>query len=184
MDNPQEQMVDVEYVGSKAKSTDNVAGTGTVWNGPGDVQKVPASAWPKLAKHAHWRLAGAAAAPTEPKKGIFGTNHPTENHIGGKSVQLGDLVRAAFAASQLNEDQWNALDDKDRHERVDAEIGKLKQAAERRAAAGDSEAAKLDAMEPEALHQLANQRGMRVHPQLGKPKLIKAILEHMGAQPA
>lgn len=177
-------MVDVEYVGSKAKSTDNVAGTGTVWNGPGDVQKVPASAWPKLAKHAHWRIAGAATSPAGPRKGIFGTNHPTEIHIGGKAVQLSALVHGAFAASQLTEDQWNALEDKDRHERVDAEIGKLKQAAERRAAAGDSEAAKLEVMEPEALHQLANQRGMRVHPQLGKHKLIKAILEHMGAQPA
>lgn len=41
----------VRYVGRKPIKADNVAGTGVVWNGPGDEQAVPADAWPKLAKH-------------------------------------------------------------------------------------------------------------------------------------
>lgn len=54
-----EQLVAVRYVGPKARKSDNVAGTGTVWIGHGDVQDVPASAWPKLAAYPDvWRLAG------------------------------------------------------------------------------------------------------------------------------
>lgn len=41
----------VRYVGRKPIKADNVAGTGVVWNGPGDEQAVPVDAWPKLAKH-------------------------------------------------------------------------------------------------------------------------------------
>jgi hypothetical protein len=31
----------IEYVGAKPSKPDNVAGTGIVWHGPGDVQEVP-----------------------------------------------------------------------------------------------------------------------------------------------
>lgn len=43
--------VKVKYVGVKPQKTDNVAGTGQVWNGPDDVQEVPIAAWAKLSKH-------------------------------------------------------------------------------------------------------------------------------------
>lgn len=38
----------VMYVGRKAMKTDNVADTGVVWVGHGDIQDVPDDAWPKL----------------------------------------------------------------------------------------------------------------------------------------
>lgn len=41
----------VRYVGYKARKADNVAGTNVVWLGHGDIQLVPAAAWPKLAKY-------------------------------------------------------------------------------------------------------------------------------------
>ncbi len=42
----------VMYVGSKPREIDNKKGkTGIVWNGHGDIQDVPTSAWPALAKH-------------------------------------------------------------------------------------------------------------------------------------
>lgn len=47
----------VRYLGNKARKEDNVAGSGVVWIGNGDVQEVPAEAWPKLAKHPDvWEL--------------------------------------------------------------------------------------------------------------------------------
>lgn len=49
--------VDVEYIGEKPTKQDNVAGTGVVWFGKGDVRPVPAQAWPRLAVHTGvWRL--------------------------------------------------------------------------------------------------------------------------------
>lgn len=41
----------IQYVGDKTRKEDNVAATGTVWNGPGDVQLVPEAAAPKLLAH-------------------------------------------------------------------------------------------------------------------------------------
>lgn len=41
----------VKYIGRKARKEDNVAGTGAVWVGAGDVQEVPDSSWALLSKH-------------------------------------------------------------------------------------------------------------------------------------
>lgn len=41
----------VRYVGHKDRKADNVAGTGVVWHGHGDVQTVPDAAWGKLGVH-------------------------------------------------------------------------------------------------------------------------------------
>lgn len=47
----------VEYVGKKPEETDHLYGTNIVWQGYGDVQEVPASAWGRMRKHADvWRL--------------------------------------------------------------------------------------------------------------------------------
>ena len=43
--------IQVRYIGVKPRQTDCLAGTGTVWNGPGDVQTVPLKAWEKFSKH-------------------------------------------------------------------------------------------------------------------------------------
>lgn len=51
--------IEVEYIGTKARKDDNVAGTGVTWFGHGDVQSVPATAWGILSKHPQvWRRAG------------------------------------------------------------------------------------------------------------------------------
>lgn len=49
--------LNVRYVGRKPSRTDTVAGTGITWVGEGDVQAVPAEAWPALSKHPDiWQL--------------------------------------------------------------------------------------------------------------------------------
>lgn len=56
--------VPIEYIGSKPKRPDTIAGTTTVWHGHGDVQPVPVAAAVLLLKHPDvWRL----AAPKAPK---------------------------------------------------------------------------------------------------------------------
>lgn len=42
------KMVGVRYIGGVARKTDRVGGTKTIWNGPGDVQRVPESVAAKL----------------------------------------------------------------------------------------------------------------------------------------
>ena len=52
-------MAKIQYVGNKVIKADNVAGTGVVWDGNGDVQDVPDSAVAKLIAHSGiWKLAG------------------------------------------------------------------------------------------------------------------------------
>lgn len=47
----------VQYLGPKARKTDNVANTDTVWLGTGDVQTVTQDVWSKLSAHpAVWRV--------------------------------------------------------------------------------------------------------------------------------
>lgn len=71
------QTVLVEYIGSKPEKVDNVANTGLIWLGAGDVRAVPIEAWAKMSSHdGVWRLAeqqkaaatleraASAAAPT------------------------------------------------------------------------------------------------------------------------
>lgn len=54
--------IKVEYVGVKPEKIDNVAGTGKVWHGQGDVQEVSPEAWAKLKRHPDiWRIHGAGA---------------------------------------------------------------------------------------------------------------------------
>ena len=56
----------VMYVGSKPTKTDNVAGTGIVWNGHGDVQEVPGKAVSALLAHGGvWQLVESVEQPVE-----------------------------------------------------------------------------------------------------------------------
>ena len=52
----------IEYVGKKPRKPDNVAGTGIVWHGPGDVQEVPdPAACARLLRHTDvWRAQASA----------------------------------------------------------------------------------------------------------------------------
>lgn len=60
-------MASIKYIGTKPVKHDNVAGTSTIWTGPGDVKEVSDAAVPLLLKHPTvWELAvapgGAAVA--------------------------------------------------------------------------------------------------------------------------
>lgn len=83
-------MTAIKYIGKKPVKTDNVAGTGTVWNGPGDVQNVdkPEAVAKLLAHTGIWVREEAEAKPvalsevtnTAPKPPE--TKAPTENTAG------------------------------------------------------------------------------------------------------
>lgn len=55
-------LVQVEYIGTKERKEDNLTGSGVVWQGHGDVQHVTAAQWGALSKHGEvWRLAKSEA---------------------------------------------------------------------------------------------------------------------------
>lgn len=56
--------------------------------------------------------------------------HQPYYEIGGAKVALVDVVRQAFAASNLDEDGWNELDEDDRGARIDIMLDTLADAAE------------------------------------------------------
>jgi len=61
-------MKNIRYIGKKDERTDNVAGTGLVWNGQGDVQTVSDAAAAKLLAHPDiWEDAGDAPVDEKPK---------------------------------------------------------------------------------------------------------------------
>lgn len=105
--------VRVEYIGKKDTRVDTVAGTGVVWYGTGDVQTVPAEAWPRMSRHADvWRLAEEQDSDESQAAGLMGTDKmPSLVDIAeGHQAQLGDIVRGAFAESGATVDEWNGLD--------------------------------------------------------------------------
>lgn len=146
--------VNVRYVGLKSRKQDTAAGTGIVWNGPGDVQAVPLKVWPALAKHADvWRLAneqdadsalrsamadaGLAAVQVQPLQPatvaalepmLEGTGHPDTITVAeGVSLPREQVVRDAYLALVFGAKEWNELTDDQRAELVDAHIERLRE---------------------------------------------------------
>lgn len=67
----------VQYIGHKALKKDNVAGTGVIWMGHGDIQEVQDAAWPKLAVHADvWAIPGTVTLKP-PAMGVAEEDGPT-----------------------------------------------------------------------------------------------------------
>lgn len=67
-----DNMIDVEYIGTKDRKEDNVSGSGLVWNGSGDIQAVTREQWAKLQRHPEiWRAIAPAvtkvSAPAAPQ---------------------------------------------------------------------------------------------------------------------
>jgi hypothetical protein len=92
----------VEYVGTKPKRTDSIAGTGVVWSGAGDVQAVPADAWAKLSRHPDvWRLVdGPVAKPVPPEIAAAHGELDSEPVVDGEDLEALDrdqLVAIATA---------------------------------------------------------------------------------------
>ena len=74
-------MKNVRYIGKKDHKEDNVAGTGIVWNGQGDVQAVSDSAFAKLILHPDvWENAGA-------DDGISSETKPAESETGSATSE-------------------------------------------------------------------------------------------------
>ena len=57
--------------------------------------------------------------------------HAAGYDIGGKTVPLFDIITAAFLASGLTSDEWNELDDEDRHAKIDIALDDMAEAAEK-----------------------------------------------------
>ncbi len=80
----------VQYIGNKPLKTDNVAGTGLVWNGHGDVQDVPEAAAAKLLRHPDvWAL---PAVETEPEKEQQGLDSKPDFKLAGPDDTVIDLA--------------------------------------------------------------------------------------------
>lgn len=144
--------VRVMYVGKKPRQTDTVGGTKTVWNGPGDVQEVPLSAWAKMTKHPDvWSLddgsrkavdvvlaaAGLDASAAEQVKGtlaglagiepVLDSALPEILQISdGVTMPRDEVVRGAFQALVFGAKEWNELSAEDRAELVDAHIDRMR----------------------------------------------------------
>lgn len=91
----------IQYIGNKLLKTDNVAGTGLIWNGSGDVQEVrDADAAKKLLAHTGvWASADAGASLSQAKAPPAAPNVPE----GGNADPLAGLDDAgvrAFAKSK------------------------------------------------------------------------------------
>ena len=68
-------MIQVEYIGLKPLKTDNVAGSATVWHGPGDIQPVKPEVWAKLKPFdTVWREAAEPA--TDQSAALHSENPP------------------------------------------------------------------------------------------------------------
>lgn len=79
-------MIELRYVGRKAWAIDPVGGSGTVWNGNGDVQGVPVSAARKILRHPdEWELANPEDAS---RLEVNTAHHATDED--GKTVEVDD----------------------------------------------------------------------------------------------
>lgn len=96
----------IQYIGLKDQKTDNVAGSGVVWNGPNDIQEVPdAFASKLLAHHGVWVKAGEAAPiatktlasalkPAASTASTTDSTKSTTNPAPGASLQPGATIGA------------------------------------------------------------------------------------------
>jgi hypothetical protein len=74
--------------------------------------------------------------------GLKGSDmHSSQYEIGGQIYSLGDVVRKAFVASGLSEDDWNELDEDDRAARIDITLDDIADAAESAPTANDADEA-------------------------------------------
>ena len=59
-------------------------------------------------------------------RSLYGSSvHESTYEIGGHTYQLGDVVEKAFAASGLTAEEWNALEEGDRHAKIDIALDDL-----------------------------------------------------------
>lgn len=77
------------------------------------------------------KLPEPVAVAVEPEVGLYGSDvHPATFEIGGKTYQLGDVVRLAFENSGRTVEEWNDMEPEDRAAAIDVELDKLEEAAD------------------------------------------------------
>jgi hypothetical protein len=73
----------------------------------------------------HAAAPAPATAPPAAKRLAGSSQHQPQYEIGATVVSLGDVVRKAFAASNLTEDEWNELDEDERAAKIDIALDAL-----------------------------------------------------------
>lgn len=79
----------------------------------------------------------ATPAPAQSERlRLFGSSaHPPSFDVNGKTYSQMDIIKIAFEASMLTEDEWNELPEEDRGARIDMALDDLADAAEQEPAA-------------------------------------------------
>ncbi len=100
----------IRYIGKKASKTDNLYGTGIIWNGTGDVQEVPGNAGHKLILHTDCWEAVGPVPPIENEPQVPATRPEEEMTEMPPLVDLsnmtkGDLEEYALAHFNVNLDK-------------------------------------------------------------------------------
>ncbi len=96
-------------------------------------------------------VAKAVQAPKSFETLLGSSVHESSYEIGGKTYTLGDIVALAHKTSELTVEEWNELDEGDRHAKIDIALDDLADAAEKEEAEkpadapADDERAKLAA---------------------------------------
>lgn len=92
-----------------------------------------------------------AAAPKSIETLLGSSVHESSYEIGGKTYALGDIVALAHKTSELTVEEWNELDEDDRHAKIDITLDDLAEAADKAEAdaktdapAGDERAALVE----------------------------------------
>lgn len=94
------------------------------------------------------------SAPSYPE-GLLGSSvHEASYAIGGKTYLLGDVVGIAFTKSGVSVEDWNTMDEGDRHARIDMALDDLAEEAEQ------AEAAERTAL----MAQYEQKFGKKAHP--------------------
>lgn len=76
-------------------------------------------------------VSGRVEPKIEPTETLIGHDEwPAEVQVGDETVPLGDVVQAAFEASELTVEEWNALSDEDRADRLQVALGEMQPADE------------------------------------------------------
>lgn len=95
-------MINVRYVGKKSVKSDNVANTGTIWVGFGDVQPVSDAVWGKLSKHPDiWENADKpAAAETEQEQEKTAASTVISHN--GETIDLASLSKETLKSLAIS----------------------------------------------------------------------------------
>lgn len=102
----------------------------------------PVSKPVRIAPEGLKRATVAASQNIEPP--LLGSSvHDASYEIGGKTYSLGDIVALAHKASELTVEEWNELEDDDRHAKIDITLDDLADAAEKSEAPASDERAAL-----------------------------------------